>query len=261
MSWPVEKKIPVLSELMFNLLLKKDIIETGEEGGKLPFNCFGDEIFRLKHLNDFYEIPKVITSKGALLFLGFKPNEIEVLWQYIHNPVPQQKEPISSHGGFWKKINEYLDIKCKKLLEQNRFVMTMTTKQVLDTIGLRTDVQIQTLQVTNDKKEILYLSLQNQNPISAISWARQYINRRWKILADLENYINSKPGDGWILNLVRELKDKPIDSDFPFVLDFFEPLLNMEPTTLQPIINSKSSMENYQKDYEDNEVSEDLYKW
>lgn len=51
--WPVEKKIPVLSELMFDLLLKKDIIETGEEGRKLPFNCFGDEIFRLKHNNDF----------------------------------------------------------------------------------------------------------------------------------------------------------------------------------------------------------------
>lgn len=261
MSWPMEKKIPVLSELIFNLLLEKDIIETGEEGGKQPFDRYGDEIFRLKHLNDFYELPKAITSKGTLLFLGFKPDNIEVLWQYIHSRVPKRNEPVSPHGGFWKGINEYLDIKCKQLFDQNRLVTVMTTKQMLDNIGLRTNVQIQTLQIKNEEKEILYLSLQNQSPIAAISWARRYINRRWKILADLENYINSKPGNGWVMDLVREFRDKPVDSDFPYIIDFVEPLLNMDLTTLHPITSTKSSMELYQKDFEDNEVSGDLYKW
>lgn len=261
--WPVEKKIPVLSELIFDLLLKKDIIETGEEGGKLPFNSFGDEIFRLKHNNDLYEIPKVITSKGALLFLGFKTNDIEVLWHYILNRVPPRNEPVSPYRayGFWRGINEYLDIKCKYLFDQNRDVTIMQTKQMLDIIGLRTNVQIQTLQITNDRKEILYLSLQNQNPRSVVSWARRYIQRRWRVLADLENYITSKPGDGWVLDLVKEIKDKPVDSDAPYTMDFSEPLLNMDSTIPQLITSTKSSIDHYQKDLEDNEVSGDLFKW
>lgn len=256
--WPAEKKIPVLSEHMFDQLLREDIIETRKEGGKfIPFNCFGDEIFRLKHNKDFYEIPKVITSKGALLFLGFKPNDIEVLWDYILNRVAQRNERVSPYRAyrFWRGVNEYLDVKCKYLFDQNRDVTILQTKQMLDIIGLRTNVQMQTLQITNDRKESLYLSLQSQNPEFVVSWARRYIQRRWRVLVDLENYITSKPGGGWILDLVREIKDKPINSDAPYTMDSSDSLLNIDSTTPQLITSTKSSIDHYQKDFEDNEIS------
>lgn len=106
----------------------------------------------------------------------------------------------------------------------------MDTKQILDAIGLRNDVQIQTLKVTNEGKSPFYICLQNQNPRFVTEWAKRYIKRRWSILADLENHISSRPGDGWILDTVRELNDKPIDLDIAYTMDYSEPLLDMDST-------------------------------
>lgn len=103
-------------------LLTRDIIEIGEEGGKIPFNCYGEDIFRLRHNKDNYQIPTNLTYKGTLEFLGFSRKEIEILWQYLINRKPPLNEPIARYRayGFWIGVNNYLDTKCKNLVEQNK---------------------------------------------------------------------------------------------------------------------------------------------
>lgn len=259
--WPEEKNIPVLSTRIVDILLTKDIIEIGDEGGKIPFNCYGEDILRLKHNKDYYQIPKYLTCKGTLEFLGFSEKEIDLIWQYVINRKPPSNEPIAPYRayGFWQGINNYLDTKFKNLVEENKPIQIMDSKQILDAIGLRNDVQLQTLKLTNEGRNPFYICLQNQNPRYMIQWARRYIRRRWSILADLENHISSRPGDGWLLDIVREFNDKPIDLDIAYTMDFFEPLLDLNSTS--HIINTTISNEEYsEKEFSDNEAG-DLFNW
>lgn len=267
-SWPEEKNVPVLSTVIADILLKKDIIETGEEGGKIPFNCYGEEIFRLKHNENFYEIPKNLTSKGTLHFLGFRPSEVGILWHYAINRQSPTNEPITQHRayGFWKGVNEYLDDKFRNLIRRNTWIQMMDTKQVLDAIGLRSEVQSQSLTIKNEVGGKLFLSLQNQNPRSVIAWAKRYIKRRWSVLADLEIHINSRPGDGWLLDIVREFNEHPVDTDSAYTMDFSEPLLDMDATpeiikTTTNTLSNKEELPSIQRSSDKKEIFEDLYKW
>lgn len=260
--WPEEKKIPVLSKFVVDILLKKDNIEIGEEGGKIPFNGYGEDILRLKHNKNFYEIPKILTSKGTLHFLGFRPSDVEVLWQYIINRRSPSNEPIAPFRAyrFWIGVNEYLNIKFRTLFERNKYIQVMSTKHMLDTIGLRNDVQIQTLKITYEGRGPFYISLQNQNPRSVLEWVKRYIHHRWSMLADLETLISSRPGDGWLLDIVREFNEKPLDSNTAYTIDYYsEPQLDMDATPqIKPPIPNKEKSE---KEFADNEVSGDLFNW
>lgn len=66
--WPEEKNIPVLSTSAVDRLLTKDIIELREEGWKIPFNCYGEDILRLKCDKNYYEIPVSSHLMEHLLF-------------------------------------------------------------------------------------------------------------------------------------------------------------------------------------------------
>lgn len=264
--WPEDKNISVLSTRIVDILLTKDMIEIGEESGEIPFNCYGEDILRIKHGKYCYEIPQNLTTKGTLVFLGFTPKEAEVLWQYIINRKPPLNEPIALYPafGFWKGVNDYLDIKFKNLAERNKPIQTRDSKQLLDEIGLRNDVQLQTLKVKNEGRGSFSICLQDQNPKWVIEWAKRYIKRRWSILAQLENHILSRPGDDWLLDIVRELTEKPIDSEIAYTSDYFEPLLNMDPTL--HMINTRSREEYSDEEcsneeLSDDEVSGDIFDW
>lgn len=163
--WPEEKNIPALSTRIMDVLLTKDIIEIGEEGGKIPFNCYGEDILRLKHNKVYYQIPKYLTCKGTLEFLGFSRKEIEVIWQFVINRKPPSKEPVAPYQAyeFWIGVMIYLDTKFKNLVQQNKPIQIMNSKQILDVIGLRSEVQLQTLKLTNKEKNSFYTCLLSQN--------------------------------------------------------------------------------------------------
>ena len=78
--WPYDK-IPVISETALKMLEKNFDYETGRDE-------FGRHSIKLIIFDNYIEVPKFLTSKGALAFLGFTHTRAEQLWEYLINVPP-----------------------------------------------------------------------------------------------------------------------------------------------------------------------------
>lgn len=274
--WPRNKDVAILSETTLDMLQLRNVIEIEDERRRVLLNCYEEDVLKLIINKNKYEIPKYITSRGTLAFLGFTKSKVKVLWQYLNSLNLPLDEAIASYEAylFWEGVKAWLDLECNKLAIQYKNNDIIGTKQFLDGIGLTTDVQHQRLKVTYEGKKSEFIYLDKQDMPWVIQWVKRYIKRRWSILINMDFNINHKPINESFSDIVMELNDKPVGSEIAYTTEYHEPLLDIGPTPLKSNFefndqNSNKEDSNgedfneeyFDKELSDIEVSEDLFKW
>lgn len=184
--WPYDD-IPTISERVLAKLEEYNEYER-------DWDTFGERSLRLLILNKCILIPRFLTSKGALVFLGFNRTRVKQIWHnQIRLPEPMD-EPDIENGGehlFWTYIVQFLDdnISSAREYENNS---TASSQDLLDRVGLTREVQRQELRITDADGLTILTSLQAQLPKDAVPLAKQYIKHRWAMLVGLEDIIDKR---------------------------------------------------------------------
>lgn len=201
------------------------LIEIGEPG----FN--GEGYDRIIIDDKKIALPKIATSRSGLVFLGFDVTTVEEIWAYIKNPdsaptplMLTNSEPITGKE-FWNRVEKWLDDRILHIKQTQHFLNPDTTsRELLDHLGLRDDVQIQyhLLNATpifgGSQKFCLVQVIESD----VLAWAKKVVTRNWNAIVTMEfcifrggNAIN-KLG---FADLVKELTQRPIDSEMAYVWD------------------------------------------
>lgn len=207
--WP-HQNIPILSPGTLTLLENANSIETKQDNS-------GEEYYILKINEISYEIPKFLTSKRALIFLGFTTTKIEEIWNYINDPSFPPWKPDITDGReywFWERFKIWLDDEIDKTNEQilsNRD--KSCSKFLLDSIGLTDDTQLKSLQTTETGSKPVFITLRDRDLSDIFDWVRHYLERKWSMLQLIECAIVKSPqhGNEWLFEIAKEFNENPID--------------------------------------------------
>lgn len=90
--WP-DDLIPVIFEPVLAMLAKDDYYMTGKDN-------FVEHSIILKISDKEIKIPKYLTSKKTLAFLGLTPSCVKKLWQDINSDPGWVDGPNIKYGGF-----------------------------------------------------------------------------------------------------------------------------------------------------------------
>lgn len=200
--WP-EDLIPVISKPVLAVLTKDEYYMTGQTN-------FVEYSMILKLSHKEIKIPKYLTSKEALAFLGLNPSRVKELWQDLNsNPELLNRSNIESGKGFyvWKIIIKFLEKK-SNITEHANYYDRAYSKKVLDDIGLTNEAQLRDLKIKTGYGEAI-LNLQAQIPKDAIFLAKQYIKHRWEMLAQLEFVIAKRKN--WREDVLMRFIQQPFD--------------------------------------------------
>lgn len=216
---PYRPRFSVTSVLSFEtvqILELSDSVEMGLVGrhGDMALNLITSN-------NNSYQIPEIMTSKGTLEFLGFTPSKVEEIWS-DNNPA----RGILKHATheFIEGILYWIENKIDNIKWFNNDGELKTPKELLDTIGLRPEVQLQPLKLTSlpERDGVRVFCLQQLHSECVLVWAKRYIARRWSLLDQLDDLI-CYHDDNWRQRLTYELSERPIDSVVAFS-DSYVPL-------------------------------------
>lgn len=208
--WPCDL-VPVFSKPVLATLRKDDDCKKGQD-------IFGMRSIVLAiSFDKLIEIPKIITSRNALVFLGFTPTRAQEIWRYIIMVPESLDGPDIERGGafyFWKDLTEFVDTKIIAARKHADYMHGRAySKKLLDDIGLTNEVQMQQgLRIKTDDNnngESNLTCLQAQMPENAVALAKQYIRYRWDLLLGLGDIIAK--GGNWKEGIVAKITQDPID--------------------------------------------------
>lgn len=209
--WPLEKYIPTLSSEALTMLKDKTAVETTEDDQ-------GEDSLKIKINDKEHEIPKLLTSKKALSFIGFSKERIDEIWPFLLQVSPPVVIPSVADGpewAFWFEI--------KLLIGDVDYATTKMTStesddawntKVLDRMGMSEEVRMRGLKIQG-KESVMFTYLQEQKPQELIPLIQRYIYHRWCVLIKLDSEIlagNSERSD-WLETLEEEFEQKPINLD------------------------------------------------
>lgn len=228
--WPHDRNILVLSESTMNKLKEADILEIGKdpwEEDMLNINIDGVDL----------KIPKMLTSRAALLFLGFTLAQAEKLWKILLKVSSPPVIPNVENGGqwaFWMGVKLWM---CDEIFEApglfQRDQEAFWTNQLLDHAGITELCRQQELKVIKDG-QVVITNLQDQKPQDVLYLVKKYIDHRWQILAKMESVIAHSDQYEWWPRLSREVTKNPMDFQAVYTSDGSELLSDIReflPTT------------------------------
>lgn len=220
--WPYAKFIPVLSDAALQMLKEKGAIEIKQDDG--------EEVIRIIVENGHYEIPKILTSKKTLSWLGFTQERVDLLWDTLVKASPPIITPSISDGGgwaFWHEIKLWLGD-----------VIYATTKRTADTtddewndkvlkrIGLSDYARLKSLRIRGREDYTLYTYIHQAKPQDLIPIVQRYVYYRWNMLTQMNkmilyhsscySYLSIYGPDGsndCMKTLVKQLEMEPLDLD------------------------------------------------
>lgn len=213
--WPYAKYIPVLSEAAMKKLAEKGVLEVGKDNN-------GDDSLRIKIKDKGYVIPRVLTSKKALLFLGFTKEKVDELWNSLIKVNPPVITPSISDGGewaFWFELKLWIGDEIyaitKRTADKRDDAWNNT---VLGRVGLNDSARLHSLKIKGEKGQVTTF-IQEQKPQDLLPLFQRYIYHRWNILAKLDKLVLSddNPDDifesDWWSRLTEEFEKTPLDLD------------------------------------------------
>lgn len=201
--WPFDKRIPVLSEPAIKKLQDHGVLETGLDN-------YGEDSLIIVFNSTRHFIPKYLTSKPALYFLGLNKSRVDELWGDLLKVTPPIVIPSISDGGadpFFMEIKLWL---ADENYERNDSV----TDNVLNHIGLSEAARSQQLIIHRDGGPIT-TTIHEQKPKDIIPLVEKFISHKWFVLELMDEMIMSgdRHGKDWWTRLVEELTQDPIDLD------------------------------------------------
>ena len=198
------------------------LIEVGEPG----FNREGCNSLIIDH--EKIALPKIATSRSGLTFLGFNAATIEEIWAYIKNP--ESATPMMLKNGtmiagkeFWNRIDKWLDDRIL-YIKQNLSNPDTSSRELLDHLGLRDDVQTQyhLLNAPPIFGGLQKFCLVQVIESDVLAWAKKVITRNWNAMVTVEFCIFRGGNDinqlGFA-DVVKELTQRPIAHEMAYVSD------------------------------------------
>lgn len=184
--WPYAKFIPVLSDTALQILKEKGAVELRKDSDE-------EETMRISAKNRFYEIPKILTSKKTLSWLGFTKERVDELWDTLIKVSPPVTTPSISDGGAWAFWHEI-----KLWIGDEMYAITKRTadkkdeewnNKVLKRIGLNDSARHKSLKILRREKYGIYTYIQGSKPQDLLPLVQRYIYYRWNILTQLNKII------------------------------------------------------------------------
>lgn len=185
--WPCDD-INILSERVLTQLAEYNEYERA-------WDNFGERSLTLIILGRCIHLPRFLTSKAALAYLGFTRTRVEELWQGQIRVPESMDGPNIECGGeyyFWAFIIQFLDDKISSARENAENGVIRSSKDLLDDMGLTRNVQRQELRVTSGDDQTIVTSLRAQMPKDALPLAKQYIIQRWAMPLGLNDTIDQR---------------------------------------------------------------------
>lgn len=183
--WPFAKFIPVLSETALQILYKKGAVELGQGSD-------GEEVIWLIINNIAYEIPRILTSKRTLSWLGFTKERVDELWDSLVKVSPPMITPSISEGGawaFWQEIKLWIGDEIyattKRSTDKRDDVWNI---KVLSRIGFDDSHRFRPLKIRGEKG-LVYTHIEDQKPQDLLPLVQRYVYHRWNMLAQLNRII------------------------------------------------------------------------
>lgn len=228
--WPHDRNIPVLSESNLAKLKDAKLLEIIKDP-------WGEDMLNIKLGTMDFKFPKMLTSRAALLFLGFTEPQAEKLWKILINVSSPPVVPNVENGGqwaFWMGVKLWMsdEIFEAPTLFQREEEASRTYK-ILDHAGITRRSRQQALKVIRDGKEVL-TNLEEQKPQDVLYLVKKYIDHRWQILAKMDSVMALENKSDWWPRLRREVSKSPMDFQEVYVPHAFELLSDIRdfiPTT------------------------------
>ena len=209
--WPFAKYIPVLSEAAMKKLQDKGVLETGPD-------IYGEDTLKILIDNKHHPIPRYLTSKQALYFLGLNKPRVDTLWEDLLRVTPPFVTPSIYDGGqhpFWMEIKLWLadeiEANPKRFgTEKNDEI----TDKVLNQIGLDKGARLQFV-IVGGANGLFLTSIQEQKPQDILPLVQRFIYHRWLLLAKMDKAIihGDANGKDWWTRLSEEITKNPINLD------------------------------------------------
>lgn len=214
----MEQETPYRPRFSNISVLTKETVEILESSNSIKMGLvgrYGDMALSLV-MNKYnaYQIPEIITSKGSLDFLGFNPSTVEEIWSDI-NPVRGIHQRATRE--FSQGIVCWVKHKMNNIKWLNGDGELKAPKELLDSIGLKSEVQVQDLKLTSppERGGVRIFCLQRLHSECVLVWAQRYIARRWSFLVQLDELICDYD-ERWRPLIIEELFERPIDSRIAF---------------------------------------------
>lgn len=216
--WPHDKNIPVLSESTMIKLKEANILEIVKDPWK-------EDTLNIKSGAMDLKVPKMLTSRAALLFLGFTIAQAEKLWSILLKVSSPPVIPNVENGGqwaFWMGVKLWMSdeiFDAPRVFQKDQ--ETLWTHKLLDHAGITQLCRQQGLKLIRDG-EIVITNLQDQKPQDVLHLVKKYIDHRWQILAQMESVIALGDQSEWLPRLIREATKNPMDFQDVYKSDDFE---------------------------------------
>lgn len=183
--WPFAKFIPVLSETALQILYEKGAV-------KLEKDLDGEEIMRIIINNKFYDLPRILTSKRTLSWLGFTKERVDELWESLVKVSPPMVTPSISDGGawaFWQEIKLWIGDEMYAITERSTDKKDdVWNNKVLSRIGFDHGHRFKSLKIKGENG-LMYTRIQDQKPQDLLPLVQRYVHHRWHMLVELNKMI------------------------------------------------------------------------
>lgn len=221
--WPHDRNIPVLSESTMNKLKEANILEISKDNWEedmLNINIDGVQS----------GMPRMLTSRAALVFLGLTVAQAEKLWKILLKVSSPPVIPNVENGGqwaFWMGVKLWM---CDEISEVPGYFQkdqeVSWTNKLLDRAGITKLCREQELKVIRGGETVI-TCLQDQKPKDVLYLVKKYIDHRWQLLAKMESVLARDDPSEWWPRFSREMTKSPIDFQAVYTSDGSEVLTDI----------------------------------
>lgn len=225
--WPFAKNIPVLSDTALRILAEQGALELGRD-------MDGEEVMWIRINNTSYEIPRILTSKKTLTWLGFTKERVDELWKTLIKVSPPVITPTESDGGewaFWFEIKMWIGDEMYAITKRSADKRDdLWNDKILNRIGFNHSARLKPLKIKGDKG-LIYTYIQEQKPQDLLPLVQRFIYHRWNMLAHMNKMIlrhssyGSSAGGGGsgggggidcLIKMVEQFEMDPVDLDIMY---------------------------------------------
>lgn len=183
--WPFAKFIPVLSDTALRILAERGALALGRD-------IDGEEGIWIKIDNRSYEIPRILTSKKTLSWLGFNKERINELWDTLNKVSPPIITPAVSDGGewaFWCEIKLWIGDEMYAITKRSADKRDQSwNNEVLNRIGFGNWDRLKPVKIKGEKG-LIYTFIQDQKPQDLLPLVQRYVYHRWNLLTQMNKMI------------------------------------------------------------------------
>lgn len=204
--------ISVLSNNAESLLTSKEVLEF------VSSDRHYDPAWILTINSREHLIPRWLTSRGTLDFVGFTNSTVAEIWTYIKENAPPTKDTYpfaSAIDEFWEAVMTWFDHNVAHMIRHEKDIpeSRRTPQLILNFLGIRNEVQGLPMRLHTAGQEIDDAFQLNRIHTDIVPvWTKRYITRRWNVLKKMNGLVLAQE-EGWWEKIAREMDwMTPMDS-------------------------------------------------